>query len=118
MKAKAIVELRGDWGPEDPHRHHATIRCSECDFIQWSSVNTARVTAEEYATNSIIKHIETHEPGRAPDIDVEYVLSASCSVCEDGIGSVEQVDSETIECQECHTTWSSDGSYGEVAGDE
>jgi len=114
MKAKALVEVREPWGPENPHMHYATIRCSECDFVQWSSVNTVRVTAEEYATNSIMRHLETHEPGRAPDIDVEYVLSASCSVCEDGIGNVETLDGESIGCADCGTTWSEDGTYGEL----
>ena len=114
MKAKAIVEVGDPWGPENPDTYFAKIRCSECDFIQWSSVRTSKVTAEEYATNSINRHLETHEPGRAPDIDVEYVLSASCSVCEDGIGDVVQESSDSIECRECGTTWSDDGTYGEL----
>lgn len=113
MLAKALVEVREPWGPENPHMHYATIRCSECDFVQWSSVNTVRVTAEEYATNSIIRHLETHEPGRAPDIDIEYRLDASCSVCEDEIGDVEQ-DGDGLICRDCGTTWSEDGTYGEL----
>lgn len=113
MKAKALVTVGEQWGPESPDTYFATIKCSECSFIQWSSVRTSKVSAEEYATNSIMRHLETHEPGRAPDIDVEYVLSASCSVCEDGIGDVVQDSSEMLECRECGTTWSEDGTYGE-----
>ena len=114
MLAKALVELGDSWGPEHPDTHFATIRCSECDFVQWSPVVTRKVSAEEYATNSIMRHLKTHEPGRAPDIVVEYVLSASCSVCADGVGDVVQESSEVLECRDCGTTWSEDGTYGEL----
>src|SRR5690625_406425 len=90
---------------------YATIRCSECDFVQWSSVSTVKVSAQEYATNSIRDHLETHEPGRAPNIDVGWEPSASCSICSDGIGDVQQ-DSDGLRCEVCGTYWDLDGRYG------
>lgn len=114
--AKALVELREPWGPDLPNRYHAVIRCSDCSFIQWSSVRTDVVTAEEYATNSIRDHLETHEPGRAPNIEVDYILSADCSVCEDG-GDVKD-EGEALVCGDCGTTWYRDGTYGERSSDD
>lgn len=112
MIARAIVEVQDEW-PGFPGTFNAKIQCSECNFTQWSSVRTSKVTAEEYATNSIRHHLETHEPGRAPDIEVEYEIVAYCSVCEDGLGDVEVVDIETLECAECNTVWYIDGTGGE-----
>ncbi len=111
MIAKALVTLGDPFGDGVRGMFYATIRCSECDFTAWSSVRTDVVTAEEYATNSIRDHLETHEPGRAPDIEVDYILTADCSVCEDG-GDVKD-EGEALVCGDCGTTWYRDGTYGE-----
>lgn len=117
MKAKALVEIQEEW-PDHPDTYSAVIRCSECDFASFTSVRTALVSAQEYATNSIRYHLETHNPGRAPDIDVEYKIEACCSVCEDGIGDVTEADSETLECNRCGSHWSIDGTYGYTKEDD
>lgn len=57
-------------------------------------------------------HTATYEPGRAPDIEVDWRVVATCSVCHDG-GDVDTSDSETVECSQCHTTWYIDGTGGE-----
>lgn len=58
-------------------------------------------------------HRAQYDPGRAPDITVEYELVAYCSVCEDGIGDIQQNDGETVRCKECGTAWHIDGTNGE-----
>lgn len=63
-------------------------------------------------------HSSQYDPGRAPDIAIDWVISASCSVCPDGIGEVEASDDgEGVWCQECGTTWSIHGTGGERAED-
>lgn len=62
-------------------------------------------------------HTAENEPGRAPSIEVEYRIVASCSVCPDG-GDVDMSDSETLECSQCHTTWDEKGQHGERAEPE
>ena len=57
-------------------------------------------------------HLETHAPWRAPDIEIDWVLQASCSICEDG-GNVKQECSSVILCSTCGTRWGIDGTYGE-----
>lgn len=63
-------------------------------------------------------HTEQFEPGRAPDITVDWTISASCSVCPDGIGDVVTNDSESVICNDCNTTWHIDGTSGELAEQE
>lgn len=58
-------------------------------------------------------HRSQYEPGRAPDIEIEYELVATCSVCADG-GDVKD-EGETVICGQCGTNWYRDGSYGERA---
>jgi hypothetical protein len=59
-------------------------------------------------------HADQYAPGRAPDITVDWEISACCSVCEDGVGKVVTNDSETVTCEECDTTWCIDGTAGEL----
>lgn len=59
------------------------------------------------------QHTAQYEPGRAPDITVDWEISACCSVCPDGIGKVVTNDSETVMCEECNTYWNIDGTCGE-----
>jgi hypothetical protein len=58
-------------------------------------------------------HGDQYEPGRAPDVAVDWVVSACCSVCEDGIGDIEVNDSDSLRCKDCGTTWGMDGTAGE-----
>lgn len=58
-------------------------------------------------------HTAQYEPGRAPDITVEWEISALCSVCEDAIGDIEVNDSDGVRCKDCGTTWSMDGTCGD-----
>jgi hypothetical protein len=60
-------------------------------------------------------HGGQYDAGRAPDIAVEWEISACCSVCPDGIGDVTTNDSETVTCKDCGTTWAMDGTAGERA---
>lgn len=57
-------------------------------------------------------HGMQYEPGRAPDIAVDWEISASCSICDDG-GEIEMNDGETIQCQTCKTIWTINGENGE-----
>lgn len=56
-------------------------------------------------------HQKQHHPDRAFDIEVQWNISALCSVCPDGIGKV-TLEDEGIACQECGTYWSIDGTGG------
>lgn len=59
-------------------------------------------------------HAAQFGPGRAPDIAIEWEISALCSVCPDGIGEVIVNDPESVICKECKTTWDMDGEQGEL----
>lgn len=71
-------------------------------------------TAERYAGMFKREHAVQYEPGRAPDIEVDYIISADCSICEDG-GDVDMTDSDTLSCSKCSTTWNARGEHGERA---
>lgn len=58
-------------------------------------------------------HQEQHRPGRALDIEVDWAPHARCSVCSDGIGTIEQ-DDDGLACRECGTTWDLEGTMGEI----
>lgn len=58
------------------------------------------------------RHTIQFNKNRAQDITVDWDISAYCSVCEDGIGTVIVVDGDTIRCTDCGTTWSMDGTGG------
>lgn len=73
-----------------------------------------RVRAEVHFSN----HTKQYLPGSAPDIVVDWEISACCSVCEDGIGDIVTEDSESVYCKECGTTWSMDGTDGERKEDD
>lgn len=84
-----------------------TVKCSACDYQMW-----AGGAARGFYESMFQKHADQYLPGRAPDIEVEYVVSATCSVCEDG-GDVDTNDSDSVVCGDCGTTWSNDGKWGE-----
>ena len=51
---------------------------------------------------------------RATDIDVEWELSARCSVCPNRVGDVQR-EGDGLVCQDCGTRWNIDGRNGERA---
>lgn len=67
---------------------------------------------ERYAALFKRSHSDQYEPGRAPDITVDWVISADCSVCEDG-GDIDTEDGESVICKDCGTTWGMTGENGE-----
>ena len=85
--------------------------CSECRYTVATS-RPADVDGFVVGEKIIRDHLETHAPWRAPDIEIDWVLQASCSICEDG-GNVKQECSSVILCSTCGTRWGIDGTYGE-----
>lgn len=71
------------------------------------------LVAERYSV-AFRDHSAQYEPGRAPDIQVDWEPVALCPVCEDGVGDIAQVD-EGLGCKECDTTWDMVGRGGERA---
>ncbi len=59
-------------------------------------------------------HTQQYDEGRARDIEIEWVISACCSVCEDGVGDVQVNDTDTVRCNDCGTTWYMSGTGGEL----
>lgn len=59
----------------------------------------------------LVDHQDQHRPDRALNIEVDWIVSACCSVCEDEIGDVVE-DSDGLVCNECGTYWSRDGTGG------
>lgn len=98
---------------DSPHREgiaYFEARCGQCSYAAFGSAsNGKRPTAESVLQD----HLDQHKPGRAVDIEVAWELSACCSVCEDGIGSITLSDSESLRCRDCGTVWSLDGTGGE-----
>lgn len=101
--------IPGWWGVQ--------AKCSECGatfHFARAIINYPTEKLMEDAAPSIgglQDHADQHKPGRALDIYVEYELVAQCSVCEDG-GNVRIEDGELL-CDQCGTTWSTDGTMGE-----
>lgn len=80
--------------------------CDVCDYKVWSWL------PEGVSTDILTRgHAKQHEPGRAPDIDVDWRVFADCSVCEDD-GNVQVDDEGDLECTKCRTYWSIDGTGG------
>lgn len=77
------------------------------DDCDWWVIGTRGPVADQ----ALAEHEAQHGPGRALDITVEWEVSALCSVCEDGVGDVQQEGDELI-CQDCGTCWFIDGTGG------
>jgi hypothetical protein len=74
--------------------------------------------AQERAKESFKqRHTVQYEAGNAPDIEVDWQIVATCSVCPDG-GDVDTNDGETVICKGCNTTWYIDGTGGTRAEDD
>jgi hypothetical protein len=57
-------------------------------------------------------HSSQYDPGHAPDIAVEWEISATCSVCPDG-GEIQMCeDGDAVCCDECGTHWDMNGNHG------
>lgn len=87
--------------------HPRSIKCSEGDFLA-----IAGGAGEAYYLQIHKDHASQYEPGRAPDIAIDWVIDASCSICDDG-GRIDVVDSECIRCEDCGATWDMNGDNGE-----
>ena len=85
--------------------------CTQCDY--WILSWLPNDLPSDFITRD---HAVQHEPGRALDIDVDWVVSANCSVCDDGIGSVEVDADRHLECTDCGTCWSIKGKDGRRQG--
>lgn len=99
---------------EDGHN----LRCTapDCGYALHVYHHPSGNTPPEYWAGLFHSyHSRQYDPGNAPDIAVDWEISASCSVCPDGIGDVKTNDSETVRCEECGTTWHIDGTGGERA---
>lgn len=104
--------------PHQPEHEGGLLKCQAPDCGYWRTfyVPEYRDYAEWLASaceGFKREHSEQFKPGRAPDISVDWEISACCSVCEDGIGDVVSEDSESLRCKECSTTWSMEGDSGE-----
>lgn len=108
MGACEIVLLPG----EEAGTYNA-VKCSDPGhhFI----VASGPMASEAYYASAFRRHAAQYEEGRAPDIAVDWEVSASCSVCGDG-GDVRQEDSESVGCRDCGTSWYIDGTYGTREG--
>jgi hypothetical protein len=75
--------------------------------------------AEYWASVWQSTHARQYDPGNAPDITVDWEISACCSVCPDGIGDVgTDADGDGVQCKECGTHWTMDGTLGERAEED
>lgn len=83
--------------------------CSACGYKSFTGIWTD-VFNRLNRRSWISDHLAQHEPGRALDIEVDWVPRGRCSVCADG-GDIEQED-EGLVCQECGTSWNLDGTGG------
>lgn len=104
--------------PHQPKHEGAFLNCQAPDCRYWVTFHVPNGRDFEEWLSTARKrfkrdHSEQFEPGRAPNISVDWEVSALCSVCEDGIGEIVTEDSETLRCKECGTTWSMEGDNGE-----
>lgn len=85
-----------------------TFECSECSHVTFS-VTQDHVPDDVLEIRANHAHdVSQHDPGRAPDIQVDFELVADCSVCEFPKGDVQQTDHEVLTCEDCGTTWTLD----------
>lgn len=97
------------------HQPVATERGVKCgaEGCFWAAYGTIKPERYDWA---IRDHRAQYEPGRAPDIEVDWEPSAWCSVCDDSIGDVVvDSDGEGLVCKACRTRWSITGDSGKTA---
>lgn len=94
--------------PSSQAPRSASCSAPSCHFHVWGGAQT-----EAFYRGLFKDHADQYEPHRAPDIEVDWEISASCSVCEDS-GSIRvDDDGESVRCSDCGTTWSMIGEQGE-----
>ncbi|OAV62827.1 hypothetical protein [Enteractinococcus helveticum] len=108
VKAHEIVTVKRSGGDND--MVSVTAQCSACRHIAFTAIPSSYA---DRRISFIQEHIDQHAPGRAIDIEVIWEVNADCTVCENG-GDITDVDVETLQCQQCNTTWSMDGTFGEL----
>ena len=109
--AHEIVTLEPRRAPSEDQWVSVKVECSACDHVMFTAHRKHVVMSRE---SWIADHIAQHAPGRALDIEVDWEPSACCSVCDDGIGDIEEESSEVLICRDCGTTWNYDGTMGET----
>lgn len=102
--AAVKVERRRTSSPEGVSLH---LMCDECRYqmFTWVPVDV------EHPEELLADHLRQHGEGRALDIEVDWEVSARCSVCPDG-GNVRLSD-DSLVCDGCDTTWDLEGKFGE-----
>lgn len=99
---------------DSPARVAITSECSACGTTAFTG-GPAHIA--DKPRGWMQDHIDQHAPGRAVNLEVQWTLSADCTVCEDG-GDIIDEDDETLRCQRCNTTWAFDGTFGELADED
>lgn len=107
-EATALIELGKKL---DADLFAATVRCSACDYRVSTLYRPRYGALDEYAQLYLADHLAQHLPGRALDIEVDWVPRAFCSVCDDGLGNIDQKNDGLV-CRACGTTWGIDGMDG------
>ena len=89
------------------------LKCAapDCHYALFTTHNFT--INEGFWEKQFLDHARQYEPGRAPDITVDWEISACCSVCPDRLGDVKVNDSDTVRCDDCGTVWAMDGTLGE-----
>lgn len=89
---------------------YGSVRCTgpECEYQSWAGWVSQAVYERHHEG-----HARQYEPDRAPDIEVNWVPDACCSVCADGIGDIRSHEDGGVWCQDCGTVWDVTGRYGE-----
>ena len=106
-EARAVVEVLGE--PLGAFES-VKVSCTACSYI----VFTSRMVGNDRPC--IASHLAQHEPGRAFDIEPEWVLRADCSVCEGGGDVIVDPDGDgDMVCTSCRTRWDRNGEGGERA---
>jgi hypothetical protein len=104
--------------PHQPATQDTRIACAapDCGYAMHRHPNPDGSSMDAFLLDLFHRnHSRQYDPGRAPDIAVDWEISACCSVCPDGIGDVRMEDSESVRCKECGTTWDIRGTSGERA---
>lgn len=102
-----------EWGPvvdERTGHRSLVVRCAAegCPVVWFTQGLDEDPQRDRWAR----EHADQYEPGRAPDIEIDWTPSAVCPICDDWV-DLTTVDSETLECPQCHTTWSMNGHDGQ-----
>lgn len=98
--------------PHKPRMNGPLVECIRCPGYILAGVGSLPIEGRIAAFERV--HASQFEPGKAPDITVDFEIVAECSICDDG-GDIGTVDSETVSCRDCGATWAMDGTGGETS---